>query len=75
MLWPALAFIVIGALLTGTVLLLFPACQRQECPVAPVPELVTHTLYASTPGEEEPQTRTIVSVSDDKKILWSARRR
>lgn len=54
------------------------ACQREvspvtpEQPVTPVPQLVEHTLYASTPGEDEPVTRTIVSPYDDKKILWSA---
>ncbi len=48
------------------------ACQRE---VSPVTQLVEHTLYASTPGEDEPVTRTIVSPSDDKKILWSANER
>ena len=48
------------------------ACQREVSPVTP---LVEHTLYASTPGEDEPVTRTIVSPSDDKKILWSANER
>ena len=45
------------------------ACQRE---VSPVTQLVEHTLYASTPGEDEPVTRTIVSPDNDKKILWSA---
>ena len=31
-----------------------------------------HTLYASTPGEDEPATRTVVSALNEKKILWSA---
>ena len=62
-------------------LLLLPACQREENPVTPdapeppvtpAPQLVEHTLYASTPGEDAPQTRTIVSPYDDNKILWSA---
>ena len=56
-------------------LLFLPGCQRQEPTVTPaetVQELVEHTLYASTPGEDEPQTRTMVSAADDKKILWSA---
>lgn len=59
-------------------ILLLPACERQEgsvpteSPVAPEPQLVEHTLYASTPGEDAPQTRTIVSPYDDDKILWSA---
>lgn len=53
-------------------LLFLPACQREGSPVSPVPELVEHTLYASTPGEEAPQTRTQISVLDDKKVLWTA---
>ena len=54
------------------------ACQREdnpatpEPPVTPSPQLVEHTLYASTPGEDAPETRTFVSSTDDKKILWSA---
>lgn len=40
--------------------------------MSPVPELVEHTLYASTPGEEAPQTRTQISVLDDKIVLWTA---
>lgn len=53
-------------------LLFLPACQREGSPVSPVPELVEHTLYASTPGEEAPQTRTQISVLDDKIVLWTA---
>ena len=54
-------------------ILLLPACERQEeTPVTPEPQLVEHTLYASTPGEDAPETRTIVSPYDDNKILWSA---
>lgn len=56
------------------VLLLLPSCQREGSLVTselPVPELVEHTLYASTPGEDEPATRTVVSALNDKKILWS----
>ena len=58
--------------------LLLPACQRQAVPeetdVPEVPEtqeLVEHTLYASTPGEEE--TRTVLDDADPyaEKILWS----
>ena len=62
-------------------LILLPACQkqenqeRQESPVTPAVELVEHTLYASTPGEDAPQTRTIVSPYDANKILWSAHER
>ena len=51
------------------------ACERQEMAVVtePLPpELVEHTLYASTPGGDEPQTRTLVSALDDNKVLWSA---
>lgn len=56
------------------------ACQRQEQPVTPdpdpvtdpVPDLVKHTLYASTPGEDAPETRTQISVMDDKKVVWTA---
>ena len=43
--------------------------------MTPVPQLVKHTLYASTPGEDEPETQTIVSATNDKKILWSAHER
>lgn len=53
-------------------LLFLPACQREGSPVSPVPELVEHTLYASTPGEEAPQTRTQISVLDDQIVLWTA---
>ena len=56
-------------------LVLLAACQREESPVTPempVPQLVEHTLYASTPDEDEPATRTVVSTLNDKKILWSA---
>ena len=56
-------------------LVLLAACQREGCPVTPetpVPQLVEHTLYASTPGEDEPATRTVVSALNEKKILWSA---
>ena len=59
-------------------LVLLAACQREESPVTPempVPQLVEHTLYASTPGEDEPATRTVVSTLNDKKILWSAQER
>ena len=57
-------------------ILLLPACERQEeTPVTPEPQLVEHTLYASTPGEDEPQTRTIVSPYNDENILWSAHER
>ena len=59
-------------------LVLLAACQREESPVTPempVPQLVEHTLYASTPGEDEPATRTAVSALNDKKILWSAQER
>ena len=54
-------------------LILLPACQRQERPVTPAVELVEHTLYASTPGADAPETRTMVNASDDEKILWTAR--
>ena len=62
------------------IILVFLACQRQEVPLPPteepgtdpVPLLVEHTLYASTPGEDAPQTRTQVYVMNDKKILWTA---
>ena len=59
------------------VFLVFLACQRQEAPQSPSPEpqLVEHTLYASTPGEDEPETRTIISPYNDEKILWSAHER
>lgn len=56
-------------------LVLLAACQREGSPVTPetpVPQLVEHTLYASTPDEDEPATRTVVSALNDKKILWSA---
>lgn len=59
-------------------LVLLAACQREGSPVTsemPVPQLVEHTLYASTPGEDEPATRTAVSALNDKKILWSAHER
>ena len=57
-------------------ILLLPACERQEeTPVTPEPQLVEHTLYASPPGEDEPQTRTIVSPYNDENILWSAHER
>ena len=57
------------------VFLVLLACQREESPLppAPGPQLVEHTLYASTPGEDAPETRTIVSPYNEKKILWSAR--
>ena len=54
-------------------LLLLPACQQEKNPVSPSPQLVEHTLYASTPGEDEPELRTVVSSANDKKILWSPR--
>ena len=59
------------------VFLVLLACQREESPLPPAPEpqLVEHTLYASTPGEDAPETRTIVSPYDDDKILWSAHER
>ena len=59
------------------VFLVFLACQREESllPPAPEPQLVEHTLYASTPGEDAPQTRTIISPYNDEKILWSAQER
>ena len=59
------------------ILFIFLACQREESllPPAPEPQLVEHTLYASTPGEDEPQTRTIISPYNDKEILWSAHER
>ena len=51
-------------------LLLLPACRQQEVPSAPV--LVEHILYASAaPGEEGPDSRTVLDGTDDKKILWS----
>lgn len=50
------------------VLLVFPACEQQENPVSPEPQLVEHTLYASTPGDDEPQTRTVISAADDKRF-------
>ena len=51
-------------------LLLFPACRQQEVPSAPV--LVEHILYASSaPGEDGPDSRTVLDGTDDKKILWS----
>ena len=59
-------------------LVLLAACQREGSPVTPetpVLQLVEHTLYASTPGEDEPATRTAVSALNDKKILWSAQER
>ncbi len=59
-------------------LVLLAACQREGSPVTPetpVLQLVEHTLYASTPGEDEPATRTVVSALNDKKILWSAQER
>ena len=59
-------------------LVLLAACQREGSPVTPetpVLQLVEHTLYASTPGEDEPATRTVVSALNDKKILWSAHER
>ena len=59
------------------ILFIFLACQREESllPPAPEPQLVEHTLYASTPGEDAPQTRTIISPYNDEKILWSAQER
>ena len=63
-------------------LLFLPACQRHESPLTPEPsvetelpvqELVEHTLYASTPGEDEPQTRTTLDELNDRKVLWSNR--
>lgn len=59
-------------------LVLLAACQREGCPVTPetpVLQLVEHTLYASTPDEDDPATRTAVSALNDKKILWSAHER
>ncbi len=59
-------------------LVLLAACQREGSPVTPetpVLQLVEHTLYASTPGEDEPATRTVVSALNEKKILWSAHER
>ena len=56
-------------------LVLLAACQREGSPVTPetpVLQLVEHTLYASTPGEDEPATRTVVSALNERKILWSA---
>lgn len=56
-------------------LVLLAACQREGSPVTPetpVLQLVEHTLYASTPDEDDPATRTAVSALNDKKILWSA---
>ena len=50
-------------------ILLLPACQRQE----EAPALVEYTLYASMPSDEDPATRTVVDGTNDKKILWSAR--
>ena len=53
-------------------LLLLPSCRQQEVPSAPV--LVEHILYASAaPGEDGPDSRTVLDVIDDKKILWSPR--
>ena len=52
-------------------LLCFSACRPQENSVGPEPELVKHTLYASTPVEDEPEMRTIVSPFNEKNILWS----
>ena len=50
------------------------ACDRQE--ISPSrPQLVEHTLYASTPKEDEQATRTAVSPLDENKILWSAHER
>ncbi len=59
------------------ILFIFLACQREESllPPAPEPQLVEHTLYASTPGEDAPQTRTIISPYNDEMILWSAQER
>ena len=59
-------------------LVLLAACQREGSPVTPetpVLQLVEHTLYASTPDEDDPATRTAVSALNDKKILWSAQER
>ena len=48
-------------------LALLPACQRQEADST----LVEMTLYASTPGEDDPEARTVMDVINDRKILWS----
>ena len=48
-------------------LALLPACQRQEADST----LVEMTLYASTPGEDAPEARTVLDVINDRKILWS----
>ena len=50
--------------------MLLPACQHQMVPE--VPALVEHTLFASTPGEESPATRTMLDSGNDRKVLWSA---
>lgn len=59
-------------------ILFLPACERQEetpvTPEPPVQGLVMHTLKASTPGEDVPETRTYVSALDNNtKIFWSAK--
>ena len=62
------------------IILVFFSCQRQEATLPPerepgtdpVPMLVEHTLYASTPLEDASQVRTQVSLENEKKILWSA---
>lgn len=55
---------------------LLPTCQRQEAvpevqEVPEAPALVRHTLYASTPGDEDPATRTVLDEENDREILWS----
>ena len=53
-------------------LVLLPACQRQDAPAPPA--LVEHTLYASAaPGEYTPDSRTVLDEANDKKILWNSR--
>lgn len=64
-----IAFVVLATLLQ--------ACQVHQMPedipeTPETPELVEHTLYASTPGEEDPATRTVLDSGNDRKILWSA---
>ncbi len=59
-------------------ILFLPACERLEettvTPEPPVQGLVMHTLKASTPGEDVPETRTYVSALDNNtKIFWSAK--
>ena len=46
-------------------LVLLPACQRQDAPAPPA--LVEHTLYASAaPGEYTPASRTVLDEANDK---------